>query len=90
MADTTVQLNLNFTHVCMYTRVLACLTHAKLQKLACANTVAGNFGMHTQDSKHMRHTKDARHELALGLAHYTCGVTTGTVAVGNEIQLLCS
>ena len=24
------------------------------------------------------------------LPHYTCDVTTGTVAVGNEIQLLCS
>ena len=24
------------------------------------------------------------------LPHYTRGVTTGTVAVGNEIQLLCS
>ena len=33
---------------------------------------------------------DARHKLKLGLPHYTCGVTTGTVAVGNEIQLLCS
>ena len=34
--------------------------------------------------------RDARHELALGLPHYTCGVTTGTVAVGNEIQLLAA
>ena len=34
--------------------------------------------------------RDARHELTLGLPHYMCGVTTGTVAVGNEIQLLCS
>ena len=25
-----VQLNLNFTHVCRHTRVLACLMHAKL------------------------------------------------------------
>ena len=33
---------------------------------------------------------DARQELALGLPHYTCGVTTCTVAVDNEIQLLCS
>ena len=30
--------------------------------------------------------RDARHELAHGLPHYTCGVSTGTVAVDNEIQ----
>ena len=71
-------------------RVLARLTCAKLQKLACAHTVACDFGVHTRDSKHMRHTREARHDLALGLPHYMCGVTTGTVAVGNEIQLLCS
>ena len=69
---------------------LAYLTCANFQKLACACTVAHNFGMHTQDSKHMRHTRDARHDLVLGLPHYSCSVTTGTVAVGNEIQLLCS
>ena len=70
----------------LYTRVQAHLTHAKLQKLACACTVACHFTAHMQDSKHMRHTRDASHELTLGLPHYTCGVTTGTVAVGNEIQ----
>ena len=85
----TVQLNLNFTHTCRYTRVLACLTHAKLQKLACACTVAHNFGMRTRYSKHTRHLRDAHHELALCLPHYKCGVTTGTVTVCNEIQLLC-
>ena len=66
------------------------LTRAKLQKLVCARTVARNFGVCMWDSKHMQHMRDARHELALGLPHYTCGVTTGTVAVGNEMQLLCS
>ena len=86
----TVQLNLNFTHVCRYTHVLARLTHAKVKKLANACTVACDFGMRTQDSKHTQHTRDARHELALGLPHYMCGVTTGTVAVGNEIQLLAA
>ena len=79
-----------YTCVQVYTRVLAHLTHAKLQKLACARTVACHFGVRTWDSKHMRHMRGARHELALGLPHYMCGVTTGTVAVGNEIQLLCS
>ena len=85
-----VQLNLNFTHACRYTRVLACLTHTKLQNLVCACTFACDFGMRTWESKHTQHTRDARHELTLGLLHYTCSVTTGTVAVGNEIQLLCS
>ena len=71
-------------------RVLARLTRAKLKKLACACTVAYDFGVPTRDSKHMQHRRDAHHELTLGLPHYTCDVTTGTVAVGNEIQLLCS
>ena len=71
-------------------QVHAHLTHAKRQKLACARTVECDFGMCTRDSKHTQRTRDVRHELTLGLPHYTCGVTTGTVAVGNEIQLLCS
>ena len=70
--------------------MLARLTHAKLQKLACARTVARDCGMHTLDSEYTQHTRDVRHELALGLPHYTCGVTTGAVAVGNEIQLCCA
>ena len=87
----TVQLNFNFTHMCRYTRVLARLMHAKLQKwrvhallhaiLACAHEI---------HSKHKRDTRHAYYELALGLPHYTYGVTTGTVALGNEIQLLYS
>ena len=85
-----VQLNLKFTHACRHTRVLARLMHVKLQKLACGCTVARNFGMRTWASEHMRHTRNARHELVLGLPHYTCGVTTSTVAVGNEMQLFCS
>ena len=67
--------------------MLAHLTRVKLQKLACAHTVACNFGVRTQASEH---TRNAHHELALGLPHYTCGVTTGTVTVGNEMQLFCS
>ena len=74
--------------MCRYTCVLAHLTHAKVKKLACAHTVARDFGVRMLDSKHTRHMRDARHELTLGLPHYTCSVTTGTVAVGNEIQLL--
>ena len=48
----TVQLNLNFTHMCRYTRVLAYLTHEKLQKLSHARTVAHNFGVCMRDSKY--------------------------------------
>ena len=80
MLEFTVQLNY-FTLVFRYTCVLAHLMHAELQKLACARTIARNFGMRTRDSKHTQHMRDARHKLALGLPHYTCGVTTGTVAV---------
>ena len=69
-------------------RVLACLTCAKVKKLACACTVAHKYGVRTQDSKH---TRDACHKLHLVChTYYTCGVTTGTVAVGNEIQLLAA
>ena len=75
---------------CRYMRVFAHLTRAKVKKLACAHTVARDFGVHTCDSKNTRHTRDESHELTLGLPHYTCGVTTGTIAVGNEIQLLAA
>ena len=70
--------------------MLACLTCAKVKKLACVCTVAHDFGVCTLDSKHTRHMRDACHKLALGLPHYTCGVATVTVAVGNEIQLLAA
>ena len=78
--------------------MLARLTRVKLQKLACVRTVACNFGVRTRASEHTQHTRNACHELALGLPHYTCrvttgthvGVTTGTVAVGNEMKLFCS
>ena len=43
-----------------------------------------------RDSEYMQPMRDARHELKLGLPHHMCGVTTGIVAVGNEIQLYCS
>ena len=66
--------------------MLARLTRVKLQNLASAH----NFGMCTWASEHTRHMRNACHELALGLPHYTCGVTTGTVAVGNEMQLFAA
>ena len=55
-----VQLNLNFTHVCRHTHVLARLTHAKLQNLACACTVVNNLGMRTWDSEYTQHMRDVR------------------------------
>ena len=62
-----VQLNLNFT----YTRVcLACLMHAKLQKLVCACTVECNFGMCMWASEYMQYMRDVCHKLSLGLPHY--------------------
>ena len=61
--------------------------HAKLQKPACACTVSR---MQIQASKHTWHTRDERHKLALGLPNYMYGVATGTVAVGNELQLFCN
>ena len=85
-----VQLNLNFTHACRHMCMLASLMCAKFQKLACAHSVACNFGMRRWATEHTRLTRDAHHELTLGLPHYTCGVATGTVAVGTKMQLFCS
>ena len=34
--------------------------------------------------------RNTHHRLALGLPHYTCGVATNIVAVGNEMRLCCS
>ena len=87
------QLNLNDTYSCTHMCVLTCLTHAKLQKLVCAHTVACSFGMCMLASERMRHKRDActpLYKFALGLPHYMYGVATGTVAVGNEMQLYCS
>ena len=81
-----VQLNLNFTHACRHTCVVTCLMCGILQKLECPCTVACNFGMCMRSSEHKRHAKVAHHKLTLGLPHRTCGVTTGTIAVGNEMQ----
>ena len=68
-----VQLNLNLTHLRTY--LLAHLKHAKLQKLVYACTVAHNFGVRMQASEHTQYTRDAYHELVLGLPYYMCGTT---------------
>ena len=67
-----LQLNLNFTHACQYTRVSVCSLHVKL-KMACIHTVGHNYGMRTIASEHMQHTSDARHDLALDVPCYMCG-----------------
>ena len=56
----------------------------------CTHCCTQNFGVHTQASEITQQTLDAHHGLTLGLLHYTCGVTSGTVVVGNEIQLCCN
>ena len=60
------------------------------QKLACEHTVACNFGVQMPASKHVEYMRDAHRKLTLGLPYYVCGVATGTVAVGNEIEPFCS
>ena len=64
----------------------------KITKMACAHALLHAILACAREihSKHKRDTRDAHYELALGLPHYMCDVTTGTVAVGNKIQLLCS
>ena len=41
-------------------------------------------------SEHTQHMRNACGERALGLPHCKCGTATGTVAVGNEMQLFCN
>ena len=92
----TVQLNLNFTHVCRHTRVQAhacactfneCKTSKTgvVHALLHAILVCACRPVNTSDTREMHIMR-----LALGLLHYTCGVTTGTVAVGNELQLFAT
>ena len=74
----TVQLKLDFTHVCMHTRNFKnCRVHTPLHIM-----LASTHGLGT----HATHVR-CKLQLTFGLTHFTCGVATGTVAVGNEIQL---
>ena len=77
---------------CMQIHTCECtFTACKTSKTGmCMHSCTQFWHVCMWDSEHTRHRRDAHHELALGLPHYTCGVTTGTVSVGNEIQLLCS
>ena len=69
----------------MHTCVLARLTHTALQKTAVCN-----FGVCTWASEHMTCTRDTHHKFPFYVPHYMCGAATGTVALGNEMQLFCS
>ena len=69
----------------MHTCVLARLTHTALQKTAVCN-----FGVCTWASEHMTCTRDTHHKFAFYVPHYMCGAATGTVALGNKMQLFCS
>ena len=74
----TVQLKLNFTHVYMHTRNFKnCRVHTPLHIM-----LASTHGLGT----HATHVR-CKLQLTFGLTHFTCGVATGTVALGNEIQL---
>ena len=78
-----------YTHVQVH--LCACMFNTCItSKLLCALTVARNFDMRMWESKHKQHMIDVCHELTLSLSHYMCGVTTGTVAIGNKIQLFAA
>ena len=62
----------------------------KTLKTGSTHTVEYNFGVCMWASEHIQHTRDAHHKLTLGFPHYMCDVATGTVVVGNEIQLFCN
>ena len=62
-----VQLNLNFTHVCWYTSVPACLLHVNL-KIWCALALMRTILACVQ------HTDDTGHELTICLPQYMCDV----------------
>ena len=49
----TVQLSLNFIHVCQYTHVPARLPRVNLKNQACTCTVAHNFDMRAIVSEYM-------------------------------------
>ena len=51
-ACTYIHLQYSSIHACRYMRVLAHLTHAKLQNLVCVCTVAHDFDVCMRDSKH--------------------------------------
>ena len=66
----TVQLSLNFTHVCGYMRPQTRFSHVKVNNLECIFLIACGFVMRTHAIKHLWHTKRApleqtRHECML-------------------------
>ena len=72
--------------MCVFARLLL----VKLKNLTCTHNAACNFGMHTTASEHMLHMKDERHELALGLPHYTCGIQVQWIHIDNGVHHLAA
>ena len=71
--------NLNFTQVCRNTHVLSHLTHYRTSKTGTHAHCYMRFWLVRAASEYMQHSRNAHHKLVLGLPHYTCGGTTGTV-----------
>ena len=73
-------------YTCVQAHTCACKFNAsKTSKTGVYMQCCTRFGVRMRATEH---TRDSRHELTLGLPHYTCGVATGTVAVGTEMQLI--
>ena len=87
-----VQLSLNFAHASKHMSAGTCMFNVckTSKKLVCTHAIAHKFDVHTWATEHAQYTRDACHELALGLPHYMCGVATGAVEVDDVMQLFCS
>ena len=58
----TVQLSLNFTQACGYTRARTHFARVKVYNLECIFLVALGFVVHIRAIKHSMHTRHAPHE----------------------------
>ena len=57
----------------MQAHMCACMFNmCKTSKNAYAHTVTCDFGVRTWNSEYTQHMRDAHHEFALGLPHYSC------------------
>ena len=57
----------------------ACKTSKSGMCMHCCTQFNSSMYMWTSEFEHMQHMRDACYKFALGLPHYKCGVTTGTV-----------
>ena len=62
MLQITVQLNLNFIHVCGYMHARTCFTRVKVYNVECIFFVACGFVVCTREIKQLWHTRHAPHE----------------------------